>query len=111
MVTSQATIEFELHVVLPFHGEVPTGGVPEPLETIVRCFEVLCPSVMGNVLRHRFEMLQLLEVPELQHWRIRDRLELTENHVPSVVKPLQIVAVKLQCLEVIHIVQHLPCSA
>ena len=40
---------------------------------------------MGNVLRHRFEFLQLFEVPDLLMFFIRDSLELAKNHVPSVV--------------------------
>ena len=72
---------------------------------------VLGTLVVGNILCHRLEVLQLLKVQKLQNFGVGNIVKLAKNHVPSVVEPLQVVAMQGQRLEVIHVIQHLAiCS-
>jgi hydrogenase-4 component B len=48
----QAAVEGTLHVVLSLHSEVPTCGIPEPLETIVWGSRVLRTLIVSNILCH-----------------------------------------------------------
>ena len=62
---------------------------------------------MCNIFSHRREILELVEVPKLQDFLVWNMRKFTYDHIPSVVKGLQIAALEGQRLEVIHIKHHL----
>ena len=58
----EALIRSVLHVVLTSLGNIPTSGIPEPLEAVFFTVVPLSPKVVGDVGRKRLEALDLVVV-------------------------------------------------
>ena len=107
----EALAKSALHVVLTTLGNIPTSGIPEPLEAVLGAVAPLSPEVVGHVGLQRFERLDLVVVEELQKTICRSCLQLRHHHAPRVVESLNVVSSHFETLKVVQVVQDLAAIA
>ena len=108
MTVVDTLVEGFLHVSPAPHLNVAARGIPEPLEGVLEtALNPLSPKVAGHVRLHRFEELDLVLVQILQRPFCGRRGQLGHDHIPGVVKSLNVVPTQPGTLEVVEVVKHL----